>query len=83
MSGLAEFDDEELKTLHSLTDIFQDKKACDELRRLLDDGTTLRELIMAYKTNRRIVASLKSLGALIVLAGGVVAALRGLNLWPR
>ena len=38
---------------------------------------------MAYKTNRRAVSTLKTIGSLIVLVGGSVAALKGLGLWPK
>lgn len=77
------FNEDERSALHSLAEIFQDKKDRDALRRLLDEGATLREIVVAYKTNRRVVSLLKAAGGLIVLAGGTVAALKGLNLWPK
>ncbi len=77
------FTEDEHATLHSLAEMFSDKDDRDELRRLVHEGTTLREIILAYKTNKRVVSTLKTLGGLIVLAGGTVAALKGLNLWPK
>lgn len=77
------FTEDERATLHSLAEMFSDKDDRDELRRLVHEGTTLREIILAYKTNKRVVSTLKTLGGLIVLAGGTVAALKGLNLWPK
>lgn len=79
----SKFTDDERATLHSLAEMFSNKDDRDELRRLVQDGTTLREIILAYKTNRRVVSTLKTVGGLIVLAGGTVAALRGFSLWPK
>lgn len=79
----SKFTEDERATLHSLAEMFSDKDDRDELRRLVHDGTTLHEIILAYKTNRRVVSTLKTVGGLIVLAGGTVAALKGLNLWPK
>lgn len=79
----ATFSEDERAALHSLAEMFQDKDTRDELRRLVHDGTTLREIILAYKTNRRVVSTLKTAGGLIMIAGGTVAALKGLGLWPK
>ncbi|WP_181892953.1 hypothetical protein [Falsiruegeria mediterranea] len=79
----APFSVNERAALHSLAEMFQDKKSRDELRRLVHEGTTLREIILAYKTNRRLVSTLKTVGGLIMLLGGSVAALKGLGLWPK
>ncbi|MBO9453271.1 hypothetical protein J7426_23625 [Tropicibacter sp. R16_0] len=79
----APFSENERAALHSLAEMFQDKKSRDELRRLVHEGTTLREIILAYKTNRRVVSTLKTVGGLIILLGGSVAALKGLGLWPK
>jgi len=76
------FTDDERAALHSLAEMFQLKEDRDELRRLVDSGTTLRELVMAYKVNRRMMTVLKASGGMIVLGAAVVAALRGLNIWP-
>ncbi|WP_420012233.1 hypothetical protein [Tateyamaria sp.] len=83
MDAESPFTKDQRATLHSLAEMFSDKDARDELRRLVHEGTTLREIILAYKTNKRVVSTLKTLGGLIVLAGGTVAALKGLNLWPK
>ncbi len=83
METKSSFTEEERAVLHSLAEMFQDKDCRDELRRLVHDGATLRELILAYKTNRRAVSLLKAVGGLIVLGGATVAALKGLNLWPK
>ena len=77
------FSEQERATLHSLAEIFSDKRDRDELRRLIHEGTTLREIILAYKTNRMVVSTLKTVGGLIVLISAAWAALRGLDLWPR
>jgi hypothetical protein len=77
------FTQDERATLHSLAEMFQDKEERDELRKLLQAGTTLRELVMAYKVNLRMVTVLKASGGMIVLLAAVVAALRGLNFWTR
>ncbi len=78
----AHFSEEEQTALHSLAEIFQDKDTRDELRRLLTEGTTLREIVFAYKANRRFVSSLKAVGGLIVVVGGAVTVLRGFP-WPK
>ena len=83
MATESKFTEDERATLHSLAEMFSDKEERDELRRLVHDGTTLREIILAYKTNRRVVSTLKTVGGLVVLAGGTVAALKGLNLWLK
>ena len=83
MVSESKFSTDERATLHSLAEMFSDKDARDELRRLVQDGTTLREIILAYKTNRRAVSILKTVGGLVVLAGGTVAALKGFGLWPK
>ena len=43
------FTEDERAALHSLAEMFQDKASRDELRRLVHEGTTLREIIMATK----------------------------------
>lgn len=83
MEADSQFSSDERAALHSLAEMFQGKDSRDELRRLVHDGTTLREIILAYKTNRRVISTLKTIGGLVVLAGGTVAALKGLNLWPK
>ena len=83
MEADSQFSSDERAALHALAEMFQDKDSQDELRRLVHDGTTLREIILAYKTNRRVISTLKTIGGLVVLAGGAVAALKGLNLWPK
>lgn len=76
------FNVSERSTLHSLAEMFQDKDDRDALRSLIHDGATLSEIILAYKTQRRMVSVLKAVGGLIVLLGATVAALKGLNIWP-
>lgn len=83
MATESSFTEDERATLHSLAEMFSDKDARDELRQLVREGTTLRELVLAYRTNRRVISTLKTIGGLVVLAGGAVAALKGLNLWPK
>ena len=78
----ADFSEADRRTLRSLAEMFSDKEERDQLRRLMHEGATLREIILAYKTNRRLISGLKAVGGLIVLAGATAAALRGLNLWP-
>jgi radical SAM superfamily enzyme with C-terminal helix-hairpin-helix motif len=77
------FTDEERAALHSLAEMLRDKDDRDLLRRLIHDGTTLREIILAYRTQRRLIAGLKATAGLIVLLGGAVAALKSLGLWPK
>ncbi|MCP3972287.1 MAG: hypothetical protein GY717_18585, partial [Rhodobacteraceae bacterium] len=79
----ASFSAPERATLHSLAEMFQEKDDRDQLRQLVHDGATVREIILAYRTQRRLAATLKAVGGLIVLAGGSVAALKGLGLWPK
>ncbi|WP_136443674.1 hypothetical protein [Pacificoceanicola onchidii] len=77
------FTETELAALRSLAEIFQDKDERDELRNLIQEGATIREILLAYRTQRRLGATLKAIAGLIVLAGAAVAALKGLNLWPK
>ncbi|MFW2541590.1 hypothetical protein ACN2XU_03030 [Primorskyibacter sp. 2E107] len=77
------FSESERAVLHSLAEMFQSKGERDLLRHIVQDGTTLREIILAYRTQRRMVATLKALGGLIVLFGASVGALKGLGLWPK
>ena len=83
MSEESSFSREERAALHSLAEMFSDKDARDDLRRLLDEGATLREIVMAYRTNHRVVRSLKAFAGLVILATSTVAALKGFNLWPK
>lgn len=62
MEADSSFTEDERATLHSLAEMFSDKDDRDELRRLVHEGTTLREIILAYKTNKRVVSTLKALG---------------------
>lgn len=77
------FTDEEEAALRSLAEMFSDRDSREELTFLMREGTTLQEIILAYKINRRVISGLKAIGGLIVLAGGTVAALKGFNLWPK
>lgn len=79
----SDFSEAERASLHSLAEMFQDKEDRDELRRLVHEGATLREITLAYKTNRRVISTLKTVGGLIVLGGGVAAVLKGLGFWPK
>lgn len=83
MTENSKFTQEERQVLHSLAEMFSEKDCRDELRILVQDGATIRQLILAYKTNKRVVSTLKTVGGLIVLGGATVAALKGLNLWPK
>ena len=83
MDPKSPFSDGERAALHSLADIFRDSGSRDELRRLLHEGATLREIILAYRANRKIISTLKTIGGLILLASGVAAALKSLGLWPK
>ena len=83
MAPESRFTEEERATLHSLAEMFSNKDDRDELRQLVREGTTLHELVLAYRTNRRAVSTLKTIAALIGLIGGAVVALKGLNLWPK
>lgn len=77
------FSEDERATLHSLAEMFSNKEDRDELRKLVHEGTTLREIILAYRTNKRMVSVLKAVAGLIVLAGAAVAALKSVNFWPK
>ena len=77
------FTEDEQTALRSLAEVFSDKESREDLTVLVREGTTLQEIILAYKINRRVIARLKTIGGLIVLAGTTVAALKGLNLWPK
>jgi hypothetical protein len=76
------FSDDERVALRSLAEMFQDRDDRDALRRLLLEGATIGEIVLAYRAQRRMVGALKATGGLIVLLGATVAALKGLNLWP-
>jgi len=67
MEAESQFSSDERAALHSLAEMFQDKDSRDELRRLVHDGTTLREIILAYKTNRRVISTLWFLQAALWL----------------
>ncbi|QBF32132.1 hypothetical protein [Thalassococcus sp. S3] len=73
----------ERAVLHQLAEMFSEKEDRDHLRRLLEEGVTLKQIILAYKTNRRMMATLKAIGALIVLLAAVVGAIKSLNPWPK
>mgnify|MGYP000132623525 CR=1 FL=1 len=83
MESSSKFNTEERAVLHSLAEMFGDKEDRNQLRILVHEGATIKELILAYKTQKRLVGTLKAVGGLIVLAGASVAALKGLNLWPK
>ena len=63
--------------------MFSHKEDRNELRRMLDEGATVRELVLAYKTNRRVISALKTTATLIVLAIAAIAALKSLSLSPN
>lgn len=77
------FSEAERAILHSLAEMFQDKEDRDELRRILDEGVSLREIILAYKTDRRLVKKLKAWGTFIVLLASVGGALKAISLWIK
>ncbi len=76
------FTPDERQVLHSLAEMFSEKDCRDELRQIVREGATVRELIMAYRTRNRLVKSLQTVGGLIILVGGTVAAIRSLGFWP-
>ncbi|MEH6836651.1 MULTISPECIES: hypothetical protein [Falsihalocynthiibacter] len=80
---LAQFTELERLALHSLAEIFQDKPARDDLRRLVQEGTTLKEIILAYRTQRRMMSSLKAVASLIAVVGAAYAALKTLGVFPK
>lgn len=77
------FSSNERAALHSLAEMFQDKDDRDQLRQLMHDGATLKEIILAFRTQRRMISSLKAVGGLIVLLGAAVAALKAMSMWPK
>jgi hypothetical protein len=77
------FTEEERKVLHSVAEIFSEKKDRDELRKLIDEGATLRELILAYRSQRRVVSTLKAIGGLVVLGGAVISVFKGAGFMPK
>lgn len=82
-NSAASFSNDERAALHSLAEMFQDKDDRDQLRQLMHDGATLKEIILAFRTQRRMISSLKAVGGLIVLLGATVAALKAMSLWPK
>lgn len=81
--GASGFTREEKAILHSIAEMFQDKDDRDELRRILDDGRTLQDLILAYKTNRKVVSTLKALGAIAGAMLAIAAAAKQFGFWPK
>ena len=77
-----EFTEDQLTVLQSVAEMFGEKKDRDMMRALLDQGATIREITMAYRTQRMMVRTLKAVGGLIVLGGASAAALKGLGFWP-
>lgn len=75
------FSEEERAALHSLAEMFQDKDDRDELRLLLHDGATLRQLILAYRTQRIAFTTIKAIAGFIVIVGGAAAALKASGAW--
>ena len=76
-----DFTDSERGTLRSLAEMFGEKDDRDALRRIVADGGTLKEIILAYRTQKMVIGTLKAIGGLIVLAGAAFAALKGFGLW--
>lgn len=78
---MEEFTEDERGTLRSVAEMFSDKDDRDQLRALLSEGATIKQLIQAYKTQRGIVGLLKGVAGLIVVLSAAFAAVKGLNLW--
>lgn len=78
----ASFSETERATLHSMAEMFQDKGDRDQLRELLNEGATLSELVLAYRTQKRLVSFLKAAAGLVVVIGAAGAVLKGVGLWP-
>jgi len=73
----AAFSDTERAALHSLAEMFQDKNDRDALRRLLDDGATIKQLITAYRTQKGALLGIKFIAGLIVAVGGAWFVIKG------
>ncbi len=78
----ASFSATERATLHSMAEMFQDKDDRDQLRKIMIEGATPSELVLAYRTQKRLVSFLKAAAGLVVVLGAASAALKGMGLWP-
>lgn len=76
------FAENERAVLHSLAEMFADKRDRDELRKLVNEGATLRQLILAYRSQRLAFAFIKGLAGFIVIIGGAAAMVKGSGIWP-
>lgn len=73
----AAFSERERAALHSLAEMFEDKDDRDALRRLLDDGATIKQLITAYRTQKGALLGIKFIAGLIITIGGAWFVIKG------
>lgn len=78
----ASFSENERSALHSLAEMFDAKEDRDDLRQLLAEGATISELVMAYRTQKRLVGFLKAAAGLIAIFGAAAAALKTFGFLP-
>jgi hypothetical protein len=83
MSKAEQFTEDELATLRSLAETFQDKDERDNLRRILGEGVTIKEIVLAYRTQRRMISTLKAIAGFVAIIGAAYAGLKTLGVVPK
>ena len=69
----------QIETLRSIADMFPDKNDREELRVIVSEGATIKELANAYRTQKGVVSFLKASSGLIIVMGGAYAVLKGIS----
>lgn len=80
---MEQFNETQHATLTSLADIFEVKEDRDDFRELLRSGATVREMVLAYKTQKRMISTLKAVASLIAMIGAAYAALKQFGVFPK
>lgn len=77
MTENSDFTEREEAALRSLAEMFSDKDDRDKLRNIVEEGATIAELILAYRTKAWAIAALKGTATMIVAVAGAYAVVRG------
>ncbi|MEY8143008.1 hypothetical protein [Falsihalocynthiibacter sp. CO-5D18] len=80
---MEQFSETERATLASVADMFAVKKDRDDFRELVRSGATVREMVLAYRTQKRMISTLKAVASLIAVLGAAYAALKQFGVFPK
>ncbi|MEH6834799.1 hypothetical protein [Falsihalocynthiibacter arcticus] len=80
---MEQFSETERATLASVADMFAVKKDRDDFRELVRSGATVREMVLAYRTQKRMISTLKAVASLIAVLAAAYAGLKQFGVFPK